>query len=252
MEAVSTVAPAALRAGSANLVYRRGGQWVADTTDPAGVLETLAGRGIAVAGRRAAVVGCGGSGRAVAAALARAGANVVLSNRSRIRGEWAARRLGLPLVDLASFSAVDFNLIVNATPVGRTSEELPFACDRLSAGTVIVDLVYAPRPTPLAVAAEARGACVIAGHEVLLVQATRQFEKMTGRIIPAAPWPVRSSFTGGPKPRSERLGKPRLLIVSGRFPARCPRPRSVEKRTCVLRAQRNQRRASYRPARAFL
>ena len=65
-------------------------------------------------------------------------------------------RLGLPLVDLASFSAVDFNLIVNATPVGRTSEELPFACDRLSAGTVIVDLVYAPRPTPLAVAAEAR------------------------------------------------------------------------------------------------
>ncbi len=90
LEAVSTVAPAALRAGSANLVYRRGGQWVADTTDPAGVLETLAGRGIAVAGRRAAVVGCGGSGRAVAAALARAGANVVLSNRSRIRGEWAA------------------------------------------------------------------------------------------------------------------------------------------------------------------
>jgi 3-dehydroquinate dehydratase / shikimate dehydrogenase len=182
--AVSAVAPAARRAGSANLVYRRGSHWVGDTTDPAGVLETLGRRGIAVAGRRAAVVGCGGSGRAIASALARAGANVVLSNRGRVRGEMASRRLGLPLVDLTNFSPRDFNLIVNATPVGRTSGELPFACDRLGAGTVIVDLVYAPRPTSLAVAAEAGGTRVISGHEVLLVQATRQFEKMTGRAIP--------------------------------------------------------------------
>jgi 3-dehydroquinate dehydratase / shikimate dehydrogenase len=184
LAAISAATPAARRAGSANLVYRRGGHWVADTTDPASVIETLARRGITIAGRRAAVVGCGGSGRAIASALSRAGANVVLSNRGRLRGELASRRLGLPLVDLAAFSAEDFDLIVNATSVGRDSEEVPFACDCLAAGAVIVDLVYAPHPTPLAVAAAASGACVISGHEVLVVQATRQFEKMTGRVIP--------------------------------------------------------------------
>ena len=108
----------------------------------------------------------------------------MLSNRGRLRGEMASRRLGLPLVDLAAFSAEDFDLIVNATSVGRDNEEVPFACDSLAAGTVIVDLVYAPHPTPLAVAAVACGACAISGHDVLAVQATRQFEKMTGRVIP--------------------------------------------------------------------
>ena len=154
---VSTVSPEARRAGSSNLMYRRGGPWVADTTDPAGVVETLGRRGLVAAGRRAAVVGCGGSGRAIASALAVAGAAVVLSNRSRQRGEQAARRLGLPLVELARFSAAEFDLIVNATPVGREGEDLPFACDMLAAGAVVIDLVYAPRPTPLAVAAAARG-----------------------------------------------------------------------------------------------
>ncbi len=186
LQAVPAVAPAAHRAWSANLVYRRGGHWVADTTDPAGVTETLFRRGIAVAGRRAAVAGCGGSGRAIASALARLGAHVVLSNRGRIRGELASRRLGLPLVELTALKAEDFDLIVNATPVGRASADLPFACDRLKAGTVIVDLVYAPQPTALAAVATACGARVISGHEVLLVQATRQFAKMTGKAIPVA------------------------------------------------------------------
>jgi 3-dehydroquinate dehydratase / shikimate dehydrogenase len=184
LAAISAVTPAARRAGSANLVHRRGGHWVADTTDPASVIETLARRRIAIAGRRAAVVGCGGSGRAIASALSRAGASVVLSNRGRLRGEMASRRLRLPLVDLAAFSAEDFDLIVNATSVGRDSAEVPFACDSLAAGAVVVDLVYAPQPTRLTVAAAACGARVVSGHEVLLVQARRQFEKMTGRVIP--------------------------------------------------------------------
>jgi 3-dehydroquinate dehydratase/shikimate dehydrogenase len=202
--------PAARRAGSANLVYRRAGRWVAETSDPAGVIETLARRGIAPADRRAAVVGCGGSGRAIAAALAGAGAQVVLSNRGRLRGELAARRLRLPLVELSDFSPADFDLVVNATPVGRDGAELPFPCDDLPAGAVVVDLVYGERPTPLAAAAAARGAEVIDGYEVLLVQAARQFAKMTGRIVPV-------DLMAGPL---GRRGGPR--VPSGRVPCAAP------------------------------
>src|SRR5262249_5499449 len=144
----------------------------------------LARRWIGPADHRVAVVGCGGSGRAIAAALAHAGAEGVLSNRGRGRGERASRRLGLPLGEPARFSPAGFGPVVNATPVGRDGAGLPFACEDLAAGTVVVDLVYSERPTPLAAAAAARGAEVVDGYEVLLVQVARQFEKMTGRGIP--------------------------------------------------------------------
>lgn len=180
----AAVSRAARHAGSANLIYRRRAAWAAATTDPAGVLVPLAERGIAPAGRRAVVVGCGGSGRAIAAALHTAGARVVLSNRGRPRGEQAASRLGLPLVPLAALAAADFDLVVNATSVGREDEPLPFAVDRLAAGAVVVDLVYTRGATPLAEAARARGAVVVEGRQVLLAQVTRQFARMTGRDMP--------------------------------------------------------------------
>ncbi|MGH3345015.1 MAG: type I 3-dehydroquinate dehydratase, partial [Carbonactinosporaceae bacterium] len=53
--------PLARRAGAASLVVRRAEGWWVDT-EAAGVVATLAGRGVEVAGRRAAVIGCGGGG----------------------------------------------------------------------------------------------------------------------------------------------------------------------------------------------
>ena len=57
------------RANATNIVTRHGNGWVADTTDPEGTLLALHEHGIAIACQKAAVVGCGGAGRAVAAAL---------------------------------------------------------------------------------------------------------------------------------------------------------------------------------------
>ena len=130
------------------------------------------------------MIGCGGSGRAIADALRRAGATVVLSNRDRARGEWAARRMGMPLVPLSEFSAEGFDLIVNATPVGRLGEAPPFDVARLGRGAAVVDLVYGDGMTPLVAAARGRGATVVEGHEVLMIQAMRQFARMTGRVMP--------------------------------------------------------------------
>jgi len=170
--------------GAANLVYHRAGVWVAESSDPPGVTQPLARRGLFCAGRKAAVIGCGGSGRAIARALRQAGAEVVLSNRSLERGEWAARRLGLPLVPLSCFSADGFDLIVNATPVGKSGEGTPFDVARLKRGAIVVDLVYASETTPLAEAAREHGATVVDGREVLMFQAMRQFARMTGGLMP--------------------------------------------------------------------
>jgi 3-dehydroquinate dehydratase/shikimate dehydrogenase len=168
----------ALRAASANLVVRRGSDWVATTTDPIGVLGNVPRRSLP--GRRAAVVGCGGSGRAIALALSRAGASVTLVNRCRERGEQASRLLGLPFTALSRFSAQGFDLVINATPVGSQDDSLPFAIDRVDRDAVVVDLVYAQGITALVAGARRRGVKVVEGREVLLAQVEQQFTRMTG------------------------------------------------------------------------
>jgi 3-dehydroquinate dehydratase / shikimate dehydrogenase len=167
---------------SANLVFRRGPAWVATTTDPTGVLANLDRR--ALPGRWAAVIGCGGSGRAIASALSRAGAHTTLVNRSHERGEQASRLLGLPFAPLSRFSVIGYDLIINATPVGTRGEALPFSLRGAAQHTLVVDLVYTQVPTPLVESARANGVRVVDGREVLLAQVERQFTRMTGLAPP--------------------------------------------------------------------
>jgi 3-dehydroquinate dehydratase/shikimate dehydrogenase len=167
---------------SSNLAFRRGPAWAATTTDPAGVLANLERR--TLPGRRAAVIGCGGSGRAIASALRQAGAHVTLVNRSHERGEQASRLLGLTFAPLSRFSADDYDLIINATPVGTRGEALPFSLRGVARHTLVVDLVYAQVPTPLVESARACGVPVVDGREVLLAQVERQFTRMTGLAPP--------------------------------------------------------------------
>jgi 3-dehydroquinate dehydratase / shikimate dehydrogenase len=172
------------RAGATNLFLRNNGHWEADTTDPEGVVLAIAGRGIQIERREAAVIGCGGAGRAVAAALDQAGARVTMVNRGLERGHRAVELLGLPFVSLSGFSAEGFSIVVNATPVGRDDEQLPFDVNTLSKDAVVIDLVYGSRPTPLVSNALDRGLAAIDGREVLFVQVRRQFQLMTGREMP--------------------------------------------------------------------
>jgi 3-dehydroquinate dehydratase/shikimate dehydrogenase len=177
--------PMAQRAGSTNVFVRKNGTWKADTTDPEGVIEAVSRRGIGLSGKKAAVVGCGGSGRAIATALDQAGAVVTLVNRGLERGLRAHRLLGLPFVLLSEFTVDGYSLVVNATPVGCNNGDLPFKLKGLSQDAVVVDLVYGSQTTPLIAAARAQGRITIDGLEVLYIQARRQFQLMTGREMPA-------------------------------------------------------------------
>jgi 3-dehydroquinate dehydratase/shikimate dehydrogenase len=170
--------------GAANVFVRNNGHWKADTTDPEGVILAIRSRGLSLKGRSAAVVGCGGAGRAVAAALTEEGADVTLVNRGLERGRMAARLLGLPFVPLSSFAARDFSVLINATPVGRDDNKMPFNLNGLSEDATVIDLVYGSAPTPLIASALAGGRVAIDGHEVLLIQVLHQFRKMTGLEMP--------------------------------------------------------------------
>lgn len=184
LEAAGRVSHMARRAGATNILSRTNGYWSGDTTDPVGVLKVLGDRDVETTSRRAAVIGCGGAGRAVAAALDRAGAQVTLVNRGAERGQRAVELLGLPFVRLSEFDAEGFDILVNATPMGRDDDEVPFAVEGLKDEAVVVDFTYGSRPTPLVTKALGRGLVVIDGREVLLAQVLEQFRLMTGREMP--------------------------------------------------------------------
>jgi 3-dehydroquinate dehydratase/shikimate dehydrogenase len=179
--------PLADRLQAANTLVRTRGVWEAESTDAEGVVAALRAAGVEPRGRRAAVIGCGGAGRAAAVGLTLAGAEVAIVNRGAERGLHAAQTLGLPFVPLGELEPARFDLFVHATPLGRAAaEESPLPVGRLPAGSVVVDLVYGERPTRLVDEARRRGLAAIDGREVLLQQAAPQFRMMTGRELPVA------------------------------------------------------------------
>ena len=170
---------------AANILIRNNGWWRADTTDPDVVYAASDRQDLCVREKRAAVIGCGGAGRAIAAALAESGAGVTLINRGAERGERAASLLGLPYVPLPDFDAEGYDIVVNATPVGRDTDEVPFQLERLNHDAVVIDLVYGSRPTPLVNNTLARRQVAIDGRDVLLTQVRNQFRLMTGKEMPS-------------------------------------------------------------------
>lgn len=184
LSAAAMSSPMCRRAGSTNLFVRNGEGWKADTTDPEGVVFALNGRRVSIKGKKTAVVGCGGAGRAVAAALDQAGAQVTLVNRGLERALRATRLLRLPFVRLSEFATDGYSVVVNATPVGRDDGQLPFEVSNLSEDAVVVDLAYGNEQTPLVTRTLASGRIAIDGKEVLLIQAQRQFRMMTDQEMP--------------------------------------------------------------------
>ena len=184
----AAASPRAELIGAANTLVSNDGVWEAESTDPEGVVLPLQARGIDLAERRAVVVGAGGAGRAAAEGLMVAGAQVTVANRDPERGWRAADLLKLPFVPLDELQPSAFDIIVNATSLGRAENDpIPFSLDGVRPGTVVIDLVYRAEPTPLLSAAAERGVATIDGREVLVYQALGQFRWMTGREMPVAP-----------------------------------------------------------------
>ena len=162
-------------------------RWRAESTDPEGVVGPFRRRGIDLAGRTAVVIGAGGAGRAAAAGLVAAGADVALANRTKPSGREAAESLGVAFVPLEELEPGEFDVVVNATSLGHRADDPP-PCDpaALRASAAAVELVYGGGPTPWSRALAARGLVVIGGREVLLHQGLSQFEAMTDKALPFA------------------------------------------------------------------
>jgi shikimate dehydrogenase len=174
--------PTAREIGAANTLTFEGGRIRADNTDAPGLIAAMPD----VRGRRALVLGAGGSARAAVWALLRAGvADLAVWNRTAERARELADELGARAVE----APAGFDVLVNCTSVGlhdpaATFKALPVDADSLGAGSLVVDLVYRPGGTRLLEAARTRGADVVDGLEILVAQGAASFERWTGRAAP--------------------------------------------------------------------
>jgi shikimate dehydrogenase len=190
---VARLTPVAEALGAVNCLRWQDGDLVGDNTDGDGFVDALRAEGFDPHGRRCALVGAGGAGRAVAWALGQAGAaDVVVLNRNRERAERAAGLAGpAGRVGEVGPDVQDADLVVNATSLGMGGGTTPGGADRLPIdpsllhnGHVVTDLIYHPLTTPLLTAAAERGARAINGVGMLVHKAARSFTYWTGEKPP--------------------------------------------------------------------
>lgn len=179
--------PRADRLQAGNTLLLRKGVWECVSTDPEGVVVPLQELGVTLEGATAAVVGCGGAGRAAALGLRECGARVSVVNRTEEKGRAAAKRLGLDFVPLGELDPGRYQIMVQATSLGGdASDPLPWSVERMRDDAALVEMVYRGGATPLERAARERGLRTVSGREVLLYQGLEQFRLMAGRELDPA------------------------------------------------------------------
>ncbi len=133
-------------------------------------------------GKRVLMLGAGGAARAGGTALRRAGAELIISNRTEETGRELAEELNVSFIPWQKRTEQeDIDLLVNATSVGMDPMEdmTPFPPDQLDPNTVVFDMVYTPPETRLLREASERGCHTISGEEMFSRQALQQFKLWT-------------------------------------------------------------------------
>jgi shikimate dehydrogenase len=176
--------------GAANTLVFADGARHGHNTDVAGMTAALGGIGIRTGSAvSATILGAGGTARSALAALRELGlGEVVVLVRDKARaGDLlaAASRLGMT-VDLRPFSEGlrGGDLLISTVPAGASDIWSEQALVPGHLPCAVLDVVYHPWPTVLAQVAIRAGIPVAGGLDLLLHQAARQVELMTGRPAP--------------------------------------------------------------------
>ncbi|WP_239805294.1 shikimate dehydrogenase [Croceicoccus hydrothermalis] len=190
----------AARIGAVNTVVCEDGALVGYNTDAPGFLEPLR-REMAQTHlfRMARILGTGGAARAIVAALADAGAVLVLAGRDPDKARAMLDALdpdgehhAAPLSHFAEPTDFAFDdregcldLVVNASPLGmRGQPPLPFDFSHVPPRSICYDIVTVPLRTPFLEQASQRGFRTIDGLSMLIGQADHAFRRFFGARPP--------------------------------------------------------------------
>lgn len=158
------------------LVVRKDGTLYGHNTDIGGFIQMLRSAEIDPCGKKAVILGSGGTSLTASSALKRLNAAEI---------HVVSRSGALNYGNLAALHG-DAQIIVNASPAGmypNNGECLVNLAD-FPALEGVADVVYNPEKTALILQAEARGVPCVSGLEMLAAQAREAEEAFMGREIP--------------------------------------------------------------------
>ena len=178
--------PQAARIGAVNTVVNRDGHLIGFNTDWLGAVAALQAR-VSLKDQHVLILGAGGASRAIAYGIFQQGGLVTLTDLDLNRAVALARNLGAEVIAPEAVANCPATILVHASPVGMAPEVdgIPINPALLERFEVVMDIVYQPLATRLLKEAQARGAATIDGLQMLIHQATVQFELFTGRDAPA-------------------------------------------------------------------
>jgi shikimate dehydrogenase len=180
--------------GAVNTIYAKNGRLIGDNTDAAGFWDDVSSnidirkskienpQSPITNYRSALVLGAGGSARAVVFALKAHGWDVAVAARRIEQAQALVTEFGLQAAQSLDPKTVDFELLVNTTPLGMTPNIETCAWDwGFPPRAFVYDLVYNPPETLLMKRARAAGLQASNGLGMLIEQAALAFELWTGQ-----------------------------------------------------------------------
>jgi 3-dehydroquinate dehydratase / shikimate dehydrogenase len=182
---LKTCDPLAADIGAVNTVLvKPDGSLHGYNTDYLGVLRALEPH-MKLRDSRVLIFGAGGSGRAAAFALARAGAHVAICARRPAAARELAKACGGESIPQRALRTETFDAILNATPVGMhpNTSISPLDSRELHC-RVVMDLIYRPLRTKLLQIAAQQGIAAISGVEMFVAQGAAQWELFTRTPAP--------------------------------------------------------------------
>ncbi len=196
---VDEATPRAQLLGGVNtILFREDGRRLGDNTDGHGFLAALRAAGShGCSGRTVMVLGCGGTGRALALTAAQAGASALrLANRTAQRAEAVADaiRHHFPEVAVTPLpscrtawleAATQADLIIHTTSQGLDPHDTSLLpVEAFHAGQWVFDAVYTATLTPILATASRAGACTLNGLTMLVHQGAESFRLWSGGCEP--------------------------------------------------------------------
>jgi len=182
LELVDEVEPVGRTIGAINTATLDGDRYVGTNTDWIGAIRALEREG-PIEGRRAVVLGAGGTARALVYGLREKRCEVFVLNRTRASADALADELGATAAGpLDGLGALVPQIIVNTTSIGLNEMISPVRADDIPTDAVVLDAVYSPARTQFLIDAESRGARVVGGKWMLVYQAVEQLRRWTALL----------------------------------------------------------------------
>lgn len=183
MKELDEVKDDAYRMNSVNTIVSRNGKWTGYNTDGDGFCSSLLMEGCEIKDKNILIIGAGGAARGVCYKLAEYGAkSISITARTKEKIDIIGEMLK-KYSDTEVYCEFDCNkkydIIINATPLGMHPFEDKNPCDFMDiidGNTVCCDLIYNPAKTLFLQDAETRGAKIINGLGMLIMQGIIAFE----------------------------------------------------------------------------